>query len=293
MRMVVCPSLALMLVFLLVIPGVTSSEPLTPDSFEVPRKIEIESEPRPFWVSKEAATGPDGEVDWESLGPGVREKFARFALVPVESYTLSPDHPGGPRKYNPTESGPRPGGFYSGIVFGFGLRNLPSDTLAEQIGNAVSLIDGVVVAKQDGFTRGLPIALLSVRINHFDSSVGAELDSPIANIFWPVTKFSIGSLTFEKGNPEYPVQAPEAGDRILFLSAQFHELPKKRALWADPRRMAYGREGSHAYVPAEWGRGLPGEGTYEDIVAVFDEVRSRRSFLPIVVYDKPGRREDP
>ncbi len=246
--------------------------------YEIPERIEGLSEGDILWVSKDAATGPDGKVDWDALGEGARESYETIADWPLGYY--SDRTPEGTR-YNLYDTGPRPGGIYHGVVHGFGRRNLPAETLEEQLDNAVSLIEGEVVAKQVGFTRQIPITLLSVRVDHFGDTKGLSVDSPVAHVFWPVAKFSIGSIVFEKGNPDYPEIGPDVGDKILFLSAQYHELTTQTALWADPRRMAYGRAGSNVFVPVEWGKADEGEGTSEHIQEVFDEVRIIRTFSSV------------
>lgn len=220
--------------------------------YELRDQIDGLNQGQTLWVSKERASGTGGIVDWEAIGEHARESYENIRSWPVEAYTHRTALEGNPRQYDPYATGPRPDGVYYGVVHGFGRRNLPSATLRQQLDNAESLIEGEVVAKQVGFTRGIPVVLLTVRVDHFGSAKGLSADGPIANIFWPAAKFTIGEITFEKGNPEYPEIAPDVGNRVLFLSAQFHELANQTALWAEPKRMAYGREGSFVHVPVEW-----------------------------------------
>lgn len=260
-------------------PPLTSADG-PPYIYRVPDRIQGLNDGAPLWVSKERATGPDGHVAWEEIGEKARESYENIKTWPIGSYTNRSAIEGQPPPYNPYVTGPRPDGIYYG-VYHFGLRNVASETLEQQLNNAESLIEGEVIAKTVGFTRRVPITLLSVRVDHFGSSKGLSAETPIAHIFWPVAEFTIGDITFEKGDPDYPAVAPEVGDRILFISAQFHEVVDQTVLRAHPKRMAYGRAGSNVYVPVEWGKSDEGNGTMADIREVFHEVRTLRGMSPV------------
>lgn len=184
-----------------------------------PRFLEprVASDVAPLWVSAEAATKPDGMVDWELLGEDARRNFRNLERQPPMSFTTF-QHV---RELGALIERTNPDGTTTTIYhYGVSSKESPGDTwrsLEEVARDARAVFLGTVSGVSEGFFDGAVGSLLTVRVE--DVLLGSdrhEVESK-AYVYYPEARFSIGGLNFWKTNPTYPPR-PDVGDRILLAT---------------------------------------------------------------------------
>lgn len=172
----------------------------------------------PLWISAEAATGPDGQVDWSLLGEKAHHGFERFSKSPPIPYSLLERSPG-TREMSTVAQEVKPGG-ESTLWYHYGFNSVDTPmgerwgTLEELALKATVIYEGKVIGLSEGFFDGSPASLMTIRIeNSLRSQKGHKAEGEVY-LYYPEAKFSIGELNFWKSNPLYPPR-PSLGDSVI------------------------------------------------------------------------------
>lgn len=172
----------------------------------------------PLWVSAEAATGPDGQIDWSLLGEKARQAFDRFSQSPPIPYSVLERSPG-TREMSTVAQEVKPSGETTlWYHYGFNSVDTPMGerwgTLEELALKATVIYEGKVIGLSEGFFDGSPATLLTIRIESSLRSQGGHKAEGEVYLYYPEAKFSIGELNFWKSNPLYPPR-PSLGDSLI------------------------------------------------------------------------------
>ncbi len=218
------------------------------------------------WISAERATTDDDQVEWQLIGDNVRRSYEAIRATAYEYITVRT--PGSRElKYDLTETGPRPDGAYYGQSYYDYYYNPPNRTLEDQIEHAKATLLGEVIAVTPGFYEGIPHSLLSVRLDRYEGKSNRAPGYRVAHVAYPVAKFSIGDITFYKGDPRFPT-TPDVGDRLLFFSYRLEVLSAETILRAEHDKLAIERTGGSVSAPEKWGL----SGFNESIAAIIPAV---------------------
>ncbi len=218
--------------------------------YAVPSFIQGVQPEQTEWISAERATTDDDHVDWQLLGEDVRRGYEAIRTTPYETIMIR--MPGQQeRELDPYASGPRPDGVYYGQSHHCSFNGPPDETLEDQIENAEAALLGDVIAVTPGFYQGIPYTLLSIRLDRYGGKSHKEPGSPVAHIAYPVAEFTIGDITFYKGDPSFPA-TPEVGDRLLFFSYRWTALSAETVLRAEHDKMAIERADGSVSAPEKW-----------------------------------------
>jgi hypothetical protein len=204
-------------------------------------RAEITGNAAPVWVSADAATTPDGGVDWDLLGEQAKSIFhsvERQPLLPVELVPQMPDASGVFYETKPD------GTTVPWLRYGPATHEEPGGklkTLQDVERQASGIYLGRVVGIEEGFLEGDVGSLLRLRTDQVLLPSGALHGTGELYLFWPEARFSIGELNFWKSNPAYPPRPP-LGSRVLVVADQRVPLdigrklvlPRPDALFVEP-----------------------------------------------------------
>lgn len=171
----------------------------------------------PVWASAEAATTPDGNVNWELLGERARSVYESVARQPPLPLGLVHQMPEASGVFY--ETGPD-GEIVAWLRYGPGSHEEPGgrlDTLRRVADLATGIYLGEVVGVEEGFLLGDVGSLLRIRTERVVLPSDAHRTAAELYLFWPEAKFSIGNLHFWKENPAYP-DRPAVGSRVLVVA---------------------------------------------------------------------------
>lgn len=153
-----------------------------------------EVRPTPLWVDREAATLPNGSMDW-SL-------FTASDKTTLES---------------PMEIDPSTGACQSffGEPTDGRIDGKASETLEDLLKNSLAIVSGTIDAAKPGFYTGLPYSLLHVRVTAVHRGSEAFLRANL-EVPYPWAQFSIDQHNFctSTGLKDHPAQGRRV---ILFL----------------------------------------------------------------------------
>lgn len=171
----------------------------------------------PLWVSSEAATTPEGEVDWALLGEKARSVYESVAEQPPLPLDVVDRMPEASGVFYETASD---GEIISWLRYGPGSHEDPGghlESLRQVAETARGVYVGEVVGFEEGFLLGDVGSLLRIRTERVVLSSDEHRASDEFYLFWPQAKFSIGELNFWKDNPVYP-DRPVPGARVLVVA---------------------------------------------------------------------------
>lgn len=172
----------------------------------------------PLWVSAEAATGPDGILDWETLGEEAYQNFQNLATSPPVPYSILEGFPGSREMALVAEKRNPDGTITIWYHYGWSSLDMPMGERwqsLEQLATSAHVIYlGTVVGLAEGFFQGGVASLLTIRLDEVLCARSGHQPASEVYLYYPAAQFSIGELNFWKSNPVYP-ERPEVGDRIL------------------------------------------------------------------------------
>ena len=215
----------------------------------------------PLWVSRAAATTPDGSVDWNLLGEEARKVFENLQAQPTVSYAAAQQAP----EMAAVIDLSRPDGSnVRWYRYGPSSKEISGSrwrSVAEVARSARAIYLGTVTAVAEGFLDGEVGSLLTVQV---DRVVRGSDDFSVTDevfVYYPYARFSIGELNFWKETPGYP-ERPAVGDQILVSADRYPPdaagrvvLPHQDGLFVEQP------EESGGVVLKGAGRSRPGEAT--------------------------------
>lgn len=228
----------------------------------------------PLWVSAEAATTAEGEVDWALLGETARsvyESVVEQPPLPIDFVGRMPEVSGVFYDTSPD------GEITSWLRYGPGSHEAPGghlETLRQVVETATGIFLGEVVDLEEGFFLGDVGSLLRVRTERVVLSSDEHRASDEFFLFWPEARFSIGDLHFWKENPVYP-ERPATGSRVLvvadrrvpFDAARKLILPRAEGVFVEPAEGGL-RISERTAVPS----GSRAPSTLEEVVAELQQL---------------------
>jgi hypothetical protein len=172
----------------------------------------------PLWVSVEAATRPDGTLDWGVLGEEASKHFQTFAISPRIPYSVLEQSPGTREMSVVAERTTPDGTTEVWYHYGWSSRDMPMGqrwkSLQDLAEKAQAIYTGEVVGVSEGFFEGSPASLLTVKVEEVLRAADGHTSAREVYLYYPAARFSVGDLNFWKSNPAFPPR-PRVGDMML------------------------------------------------------------------------------
>lgn len=180
-------------------------------------RVSITHKTDPLWVSSRDATTPEGNVNWDLLGPWAKTVFEGVAEQPPLPLSMADRMPTMSGVFYQTDS---EGNTVTWLRYGPSSYDDPGGgprTLERVAEISRGIYIGEVVAVETGFLLGDPGSLLTLRTEQIvKSSDEYDVENEFY-LFWPKAKFQIGDLHFWKDNPDYP-ECPQVGTKMLVVA---------------------------------------------------------------------------
>lgn len=212
----------------------------------------------PVWVSAEAATTPDGQINWDLLGESAHQNYLGVLRMTPPLLAKPPGDQSAPQ-YDPNSSGLRPDCVYYGASY-YDSPGHPSDrTLDDVFRNARTIARGRIVALTPGFYLGEPSTLLTVEIERTFRAPAERFQSDVLHVIYPYARFSIGGVSFCKGDTEFPYR-PQVGDRSLVMPFRMPRDKGGSLFLAGPRELIFETGGGRLVLPQRFAASLGSSG---------------------------------